>query len=141
VNLLYSALEGKIMRIFPIPNDSNNKWVSYPELGEANFRGKDSLYVKNILPLYFQSLRLAQQDKDYTQATNLLESIYGFQKRFGSEVLPSEDKVKAEIAYNKYDIFKKLFSWYLYVGTLFFCCAYYSNLQIKPVIFSARSSV
>ena len=120
VNLLYSALEGKVMRIFPIPNDTNNKWVSYPELDGSNFRGKDSLYVRNILPLYFQSLRLAQKDKDYKQAENLLESINGFQKKFGSEVLPNDDKIKAEIAYNKYDIFKKLFSWYLYAGLLFF---------------------
>ena len=120
VNLLYSALEGKIMRIFPIPDDPNNKWVSYPELSKANFTGNDSLYVKNILPLYFQSLRLAQQDNDYNQAENLLESINGFQKKFGSEVLPSQDKVKAEILYNKYDIFKKLFSWYLYAGVVFF---------------------
>ena len=120
VNLLYSALEGKIMRIFPLPNDENNKWVSFPELKEANFTGKDSLYVRNILPLYFQSLRLAQQDNDYTQAESLLESIYGFQKKFGSEVLPSEDRVEAEISYNKYDIFKKLYSWYIYAGTLFF---------------------
>ena len=50
---------------------------SYPELNEANFKAKDSLYVKNILPLYFQSLRLAQQDGDYSQADNLLESVYG----------------------------------------------------------------
>ena len=120
VNLLYAALEGKIMRIFPIPSDPNNKWVSYPELSEAKFTGKDSLYVKNILPLYFQSLRLAQQDDDYSQAENLLESINGFQKKFGNEVLPSEDKIKAEMLYNKYDIFKKLFSWYLYAGVLFF---------------------
>ena len=120
VNLLYSALEGKIMRIFPIPNDLNNKWVSFPELNEANFKGQDSLYVKNILPLYFQSLRLAKQDNDYSQSDNLLESINGFQKKFGSEVLPSEDKIKAEMLYNKYDIFKKLFSWYLYAGILFF---------------------
>ena len=120
VNLLYSALEGKVMRFFPIPNDANNKWVSYPELAEANFKGKDSLYVRNILPLYFQSLRLAQKDKDYTQAENLLESISGFQKKFGSKVLPNNDKIKAEIVYNKYDIFKKLFSWYLYSGLLFF---------------------
>jgi cytochrome c-type biogenesis protein CcsB len=108
------------MRIFPLPNDVNNKWVSYPELAEANFTGNDSLYVRNILPLYFQSLRLAQQDGDYTQANNLLESIHGFQKKFGGEVLPNQEKVRAEIAYNKYDIFKKLFSWYIYAGTLFF---------------------
>tara|TARA_B100001142_G_scaffold97486_1_gene99449 strand:+ start:569 stop:3700 length:3132 start_codon:yes stop_codon:yes gene_type:complete len=120
INLLYSALEGKVMRIFPIPNDENNKWVSYPELAEANFKGKDSLYVRNILPLYFQSLRLAQKDQDYKQADNLLESIYGFQKKFGNEVIPSKETVKAEITYNKYDIFKKLYSWYIYAGTLFF---------------------
>ena len=108
INLLYSALEGKVMRIFPIPNDENNKWVSYPELAEANFKGKDSLYVRNILPLYFQSLRLAQKDQDYKQADNLLESIYGVQKKFGNEVIPSKETVKAEITYNKYDIFKKL---------------------------------
>ena len=93
INLLYSALEGKVMRIFPIPNDENNKWVSYPELAEANFKGKDSLYVRNILPLYFQSLRLAQKDQDYKQANNLLESIYGFQKKFGNEVIPSKETV------------------------------------------------
>ncbi len=120
VNLMYSALEGKIMRFFPVPNEENNNWVSYPELAEAGFTGKDSLYVRNILPLYFQSLRLAQQDKDYSQAENLLESIHGFQKKFGAQVLPSEQKIKAEILYNKYDIFKKLFSWYLYAGVLFF---------------------
>ena len=34
--------------------------------------------------------------------------------------MPSEEKIEAEIAYNKYDIFKKLFSWYLYVGLLLF---------------------
>ena len=120
VNLLYSALEGKVLRIFPIPEDENNKWVSFPELEEANFKGTDSLYVRNVLPLYFQSLRAGKAINDYKQASDLLESLAGFQKRYGGEILPSEDKISAEIAYNKYDIFKRLFSWYLYVGALFF---------------------
>ena len=120
VNLLYAALEGKILRIFPIPDEVNNKWVSYPELNEVEFKGQDSLYVHNILPLYFQSLRLAQKDDDYSQPITLLESIHGFQKKFGSEVIPAKEKIKAEITYNKYDIFKKLYSGYIYVGTLFF---------------------
>jgi len=138
VNLLYSALEGKVMRIFPIPDDVNNKWVSYPELSDSNFSGKDSLYVRNILPLYFQSLRLAQKDNDYDQADNLLESISGFQKRFGGSILPSKDKIKSEILYNKYDIFKKLFSWYIYAGTLFFIVLiiqiFKSNKLIKLLV-------
>ena len=59
VNLLYSALEGKIMRIFPIPEDVNNKWVSYPEVNEFEFNGSDSLYVNNVLnPVSYTHLTL-----------------------------------------------------------------------------------
>ena len=120
VNLLYSALEGKVLRIFPIPEDANNKWVAYPELETANFKGNDSLYVHNVLPLYFRSLRMAKSSGDYNEADELLESLKGFQQRYGKEIIPSEDKIEAELLYNKYDIFKKLFSWYLYVGFIFF---------------------
>ena len=138
VNLLYSALEGKVLRIFPIPEDENNKWVSFPELEEANFKGTDSLYVRNVLPLYFQSLRTGKATKDYKQASDLLESLAGFQKRYGGDILPSEDKITAEIAYNKYDIFKKLFSWYLYVGALFFIILLIQIFKDSKVI---RSSI
>ena len=120
VNLLYSALEGKVLKIFPVPGDDNNKWVSYPELSEYQFKDMDSLYVRNVLPLYFQALRMSLKDNDYKNSDNLLESIKGFQKKFGSNVLISENRVNAEILYNKYDIFKKLFSWYLYAGLLLF---------------------
>ena len=120
VNLLYSALEGKVLRIFPIPGDENNKWVSFPELEKAQFTGTDSLYVNNVLPLYFRSLRLAKTTDDYTEADELLESLRGFQQRYGGEILPSQDRIQTEITYNKYDIFKMLFSWYLYVGFVFF---------------------
>ena len=142
VNLLYSALEGKIMRIFPVPNDENNRWVSYPELTENRFQGQDSLYVHNILPLYFQSLRLAKQDGNYAQAENLLESVHGFQKKFGSSVMPSKEKVKAEIHYNKYDIFKRLYSGYIYVGTLFFLILifqiFYNTKGIRALVIGFR---
>lgn len=120
VNLLYSALEGKVLRVFPVPNDENNRWVSYPELEEVAFSGTDSLYVHNVLPLYFRSMRLAKTNNNYQEADELLESLKGFQQRYGANVMPSAEKINAEIFYNKYDIFKKLFSWYLYVGLLFF---------------------
>ena len=120
VNLLYSALEGRVLRIFPLVDDANNRWVSYPELKEANFTGMDSLYVRNVLPLYLRSLRNATEDGDYEQADNLLASLKGFQQKYGAEVLPSDNKIAAEIAYNEYNIFEKLFQYYLYVGLLLF---------------------
>ena len=120
VNLLYRALQGKILRIFPIPGDDNNKWVSYPELEDEGvvFKGMDSVYTKQILPLYMTSLSEASETGDYTKANQFLESIKGFQKKFGAEVMPSEDKINAEIAYNKYDIFKNLFWMYMTAGLL-----------------------
>ena len=116
VNLLYSALEGKIMRIFPIPNDINNKWVSLPEVKDVNFNGADSLYVNNVLQLYFQTLRGSKSSGDYSQSLELLESIKGYQTKYGKDVMPSDSKISSEIIYNKADIFNRLYKWYLMFG-------------------------
>ncbi|MDA8857167.1 cytochrome c biogenesis protein ResB, partial [Flavobacteriaceae bacterium] len=116
VNLLYSALEGKIMRIFPIPNDVNNKWVSLPEVKDVNFSGADSLYVNNVLQLYFQTLRGSKSSGDYSQSLELLESIKGYQTKYGKDVMPSDSKISSEIIYNKADIFNRLYKWYLMFG-------------------------
>ncbi len=119
-SLLNAALSGSILKIFPIPGDEGNKWVSYPELEEAKFKGMDSLYVRNILPLYFDSLKKARSSGDYTKADELLESITNFQKKYGSEVMPSENKLKAETIYNKADIFNRLYKYFAVFGILMF---------------------
>ncbi|MBG6188497.1 cytochrome c biogenesis protein CcsA [Flavobacterium sp. CAN_S2] len=118
VNLMESALSGRILKIFPIPDDKNNKWVSYLELNEAGFKGMEATYTKNVLPLYFGSLANASTSNDYKTAYELLESINGFQKRFGSKVRPSEERITSEVLYNKYDVFNKLFYWYAVAAIL-----------------------
>ena len=120
VNLFYSAIIGDILRIFPIPNDSNNKWVSHNNINSANFRGQDSVFVKQILPIYIQTLSSDKLSNDYTDSDEILGGITNFQKKYGSEVYPADHKIDLEIAYNKYDIFKKLYSYYMYIGTLMF---------------------
>jgi cytochrome c-type biogenesis protein CcsB len=116
VNLMESALSGSILKIFPIPNDPNNKWVSFLERENAGLKGMDSTYVKQILPLYFSALNNGSISKDFTNADNLVESINGFQKKFGSKVRPSERKIDLEIAYNTYDILPKMTYWYSLAG-------------------------
>ena len=118
VNLMESALSGRILKIFPIPNDPNNKWVSSLELNEAGLKGMDSTYTKSVLPLYYGSLNNASQSDDYSNANDLVESLNGFQKKFGSKVRPSDDKITAEIVYNKYDILQKLPYAYLFAAIL-----------------------
>ena len=145
VNLLFSAFEGKILRIFPIPNHPNNKWISFSENDTDQFQGVDSLYVKNVLPLYFSTLDSDIKTGDYENSKKLIESIKGFQTKYGSQVLPSEDKIKAEIYYNKYDIFKRLFSWYMYAGVLMFVFLifqiFYENSYLKYLLNFSKYSI
>ncbi|MCW9037996.1 cytochrome c biogenesis protein CcsA, partial [Altibacter sp.] len=118
--VLNQALSGSILKIFPLPDDENNKWVSYPELNEANFKGMDSTVTRTILPIYFQTLRQARQTGDYSEAEQILDGLTQFQKKYGSEVMPSEEKIKAEILYNKVDLFNRLYKYYAVLGALMF---------------------
>ncbi|WP_348822282.1 cytochrome c biogenesis protein CcsA [Flavobacterium aestuarii] len=118
VNLMESALSGSILKIFPIPDDPGNKWISYLELEHAGLKGMDATYTKSILPLYFGTLSHAIESKNYKTADELLESINGFQKKFGSKVRPTEDKIDLEITYNKYDLLQKLPFAYLFAAIL-----------------------
>ena len=118
VNLMESALSGRILKIFPIPGDRNNKWISFLELNEAGLQGMEATYTKSVLPLYFGSLANASDSKDFKTADELLESISGFQRRFGSKVKPSDEKITSEVLYNKYDVFKKLPYWYIFASIL-----------------------
>jgi cytochrome c-type biogenesis protein CcsB len=122
INLMDNALSGSILKIFPIPNDTNNKWISFPELGHSHLKGMEATYTSNILTLYFGSLEHAIETNDYKQADELVESINGFQKKFGSKVRPSDERIDMEVLYNKYDVFQKLPYWYIYsaIFMLFF---------------------
>jgi cytochrome c-type biogenesis protein CcsB len=116
VNLLNSALSGKILRIFPIPNDPNNKWVSFLEINHATGTSLDT--IKSALPVYLDALLKATDSKDYTRANTYLVGIEDYQKLYGKAVRPAEDKIDYEILYNKYDVFKNLFWLYMLTGCL-----------------------
>lgn len=123
LSLLDRALSGEIVKIYPLLNDENNKWISAIELRSGRYQVSDSLYnnfIRNSIPYYLMSLRTAQSTGDYTEAENLLNAFHKNQENHGSEVLPAKNKVKAEIIYNKLDIFNRLYKWYALVGVLMF---------------------
>jgi cytochrome c-type biogenesis protein CcsB len=116
VNLINAALFGSIVKIFPVPNDKNNKWVSNLELNQPTGTALDT--IKNAFPYYLEALKNASIDKDYTLANTMLLGLEKFQKTYGSAARPSEEKISSEILYNKYDIFKNLFWLYMTFGCL-----------------------
>lgn len=119
VNLLYNTLSGEGLRLFPIPNESNNTWTSNRQLAGLGFQKKDSLFVAGILPLYFNTFSKEIPTGNFQESLRLLEQIEKYQSKFGHGVIPNASKIDLEILYNEYDVFKNLF-----LGTfpLDYCC-------------------
>jgi len=146
VNLLYRTLEGKVLKIFPIPNAENNKWLSYPELFENQdkFTARDSMMIR-LLPAYMQNVRLAKQTGGYKQANDLLEGIKNYQRKYGEQVMPSERKINLEIMYNKYDVFRGLFWQYMLAGLVMFIFVilqlFYDKKGVKAIITISKVAI
>ena len=123
VNLLYNTIQGRALKFFPIPDDSNSTWVSPIEFREGDYQINDSLYgnfINTGFKAYLFTLQQGKQTGDFSKSDELLQGIKKTQELKGGEVMLSDKKINAEVLYNKYDIFKKLFSWYMYAGTLMF---------------------
>ena len=123
LSLLDRALSGEIVKIFPLLDDENNKWLSALEYRGGQYQVSDSLYsnfVKNAVPYYLMSLQQAITTGDYSEADKMLAALHKNQKLHGSEVLPGDKRVKAEVIYNKLDLFNRLYKYYALVGALMF---------------------
>ena len=116
VNLCYLIFSGGFLRLFPLANDSNNVWHPYSK--NELFSSNDSLFVTNIMSMYFNAIKSAKTDKDWTTATEILNYIQKFQEKYGAEVIPTSYKIKLETQYNHLQLFSKLFMVYLMLGFL-----------------------
>ncbi|MCX2679319.1 cytochrome c biogenesis protein CcsA [Galbibacter sp. EGI 63066] len=123
LGLINQALGGEILRMYPLPNDKNNKWISATDYQKGDVQIKDSLYANFIdksLPFYVMALREAKATGDYSQADKILKAFRQNQQNYGAEVLPSDTKVKVEVMYNEINIFQELLVWYMIVGIVMF---------------------
>lgn len=119
VGILDQVLSGTIFKIFPKKGAENNKWYASADLEEAGFtEERDINFVRDFFPAYTSLLRSGKESGEYVNANAALNSLFEFQRYHGSEIIPSEDKINAEILYNKYDVFKSLYKWYAWFGII-----------------------
>jgi cytochrome c-type biogenesis protein CcsB len=116
VNIMYMIFNGNFLKIFPRESDHNNKWYTPNEAAGLDFGEEPNLLVHNFLPWYLGNLEKAFETGNWEEADFSLTGLETYQKTYGHEVLPSSSKVKAELLYNKLDVFSKLISWYGLVG-------------------------
>ncbi len=116
-NILFQAMNGYYLKIFPKKDDPNNTWFDYNIAG-GGFNAEDSTFVTGILPLYFSSVNAAIKSGDWAEADQRLSYIKTYQNIIGKEVIPSTNRQKAELLYNELNIFNRLFGFYWLIGLL-----------------------
>ena len=116
INICFTVFSGGIFRFFPLENDSNNTWLAYTD--HPRFNENDSLFVANIMPMYFRAVTSALQDSNWTTADTIVGYINKFQNRYGADIMPSKSNIQMEITYNKLGIFSRLFMYYSLVGLI-----------------------
>jgi len=113
VNILYMIYTGGFMKIFPL-RDGTHNWGSPEDALKSAVNGEDSLYLKNVIPMFAEALK----SNNSATAKQIAGSISDYQKKFAKYDLPPESKSRAELLYYKMMIFERLFPFYATIGLL-----------------------
>jgi len=130
VNVVYMVFTGSLLKIWPKPNDLNNKWYATIDALKT-FDAEQSLKVRTIAIEYFTAVDAALSNGDWSKADTALKKINEYQKFYGSAVYPSENKIKAEVFYNHSNIFEILWPLYFIVGFVLLILSFIKILKPK----------
>jgi cytochrome c-type biogenesis protein CcsB len=118
VNIFYMLTRSNFLNLFPDINNPEERWYN-PESAIEDFPEGDSNFVKNIIPVYLESLEDAMETGDYSQPDEFVEAVSKFQEKYAAHLLISEKKLNVEILYNRFEIFERLYKYYGMFGMVF----------------------
>ena len=111
VNIVYMIYTGEFLKMFPLKDNTRN-WGSPEEAARKAISKEDSLYLKNIIPMFADALH----NNNISTSNQIALSITDYQDRFAGYNLPSKTRTNAEVFYYKAKIFERLFPFYATVG-------------------------
>jgi cytochrome c-type biogenesis protein CcsB len=118
VNVFYLIYTYNYLKLFPKTTDPASKWFA-PNEAVTGIPADDSNFVRNVIPLYVKTLAEAWQTGDYSTADDIVDAIDIYQRKYASDLLPSDTHRSIEIIYNKVEIFERLFRYYGLIGLIF----------------------
>ena len=114
LNISYSLFNGDFFKAFPLENDTNNKWLN---ISDTKLYEKEKVEtIKLLIKDYYFALLSATETNKWGKADNALENIKNYQEKYASNILPNKLKTKAELFFNKFNIFERLTPFYLLLG-------------------------
>ncbi|KPL22401.1 MAG: hypothetical protein AMS23_07980, partial [Bacteroides sp. SM1_62] len=115
MNICYMVYSGNLLRILPDRDDPYQTWHS-PNTIQSVYTGEDSLFAVNITQLYLEGVREGIETGDWQKADEYLGYLKVFQERMGAGIMPSKGRQKAEMLYNRINLFDRLARFYLAIG-------------------------
>ncbi len=128
VNVAFMAYQGSLLRIYPKPNDTNNKWMA-PMDAIKDYPKEQADMVRISISAYFQMVAQGLKTGNWSNADLALKGIRQYQEKYGSAVIPSQNHIDMEIKYNKFGLFGKLVPLYLLLGLLLLLFAFINVLK------------
>lgn len=116
VNILYLMLHGDLLRIFPIKNDTSNTWYDPNSIAGANLDNEQKEIIATLLHMYLAGIDAGITTNNWNDANTAVNAIKAYQAKEGAAIMPNEAHIKAELAFNKYNIFANLVPVYLIAG-------------------------
>ncbi|NCA87067.1 MAG: cytochrome C biogenesis protein, partial [Clostridia bacterium] len=118
VNIFYLIYTYNYLKLFPKTTDPASKWFA-PNEAVTGIPADDSNFVRNVIPLYANTLAEAWNTGDYSAANDIVAAIDVYQHKYAGDLLPSDTHRNIEIIYNKVEIFERLFRYYGLIGLIF----------------------
>ncbi|NQU86972.1 MAG: cytochrome c biogenesis protein CcsA, partial [Mariniphaga sp.] len=114
VNILMNVFSGNFLTIFPVPDHSNDKWVSFSDISLLG--AENAEWARIAHNQYFSSVQESMRNGVWRNPNGYLKILKENQSKFASNIVPSNSKIKLEVFYNNFNIFGKLAIFYLLVG-------------------------
>ncbi|NPA10869.1 MAG: cytochrome c biogenesis protein CcsA [Epsilonproteobacteria bacterium] len=120
VYVAFTVYTAQIFKLFPTPNSKkmNYRWFSISDLQKAIEMGMMNPMDANFYFNLFKDLAFGVKEFNAKKVKEAREKIYELQKSYAGEILPSPERVKWEIIYNRADIFPKLIGVYTLIGLI-----------------------
>jgi cytochrome c-type biogenesis protein CcsB len=130
VNVVYMVFTGSLLKIWPKPNDVNNKWYATIDALQK-FSKENALKVRELALTYFTDVDASLKSGDWSASNTALDNIAKYQKTYGAAVYPPAGKIKAEIFYNHSNVFEILWPLYFVVGFVLLVLSFIKIIKPK----------
>ncbi len=128
VNISYMVYTGALIKMWPKKNDLNNKWFATIEALQT-FIPEDANGLQEIASNYFMAVDSSLVSGDWSKSDEALSKIAQYQKFYGAEVYPSENRISAEVFYNEAKIFERVYPYYFLVGFILLVLSFIKILK------------